>query len=376
MRYPPPRNLLAAPAAPFAALMAGGVALLLAACSEPATAPVTRATPVRTAAAWAGPSQPPVTANGLVAARDELRLSFKVGGVIRSIAVREGETVRRGQVLAEIELAEVGSQVEQARQLADKAQRDLERGERLHADQVISLEQLQDLRTQSQVARAALRAASFNLGQATIVAPRDGIVLRRLGEEREVVPAGQPVVVLGARDGGYIVKVALADRDVVRLSLGDAASITMDAYPGRTLQGSVAQIAGAAEERSGLFPIEIRIDDAPAPLASGLVAKVTLAPRAAAASTLTYVPIAAIVEGDRDRAFVYTIEDERARRRPVRIAFLARDAVALSEGVAPGERVVTDGALYLQDGEPLRIVEDAAQAVGSVAPLLPAGSAG
>ena len=107
-----------------------------------------------------------------------MRLSFKLGGVVRRIAVQEGDEVKQGQRLAEIELAEVGAQVEQARQLADKAQRDLERGERLHADQVISLEQLQDLRTQASVARAGLKSAQFNLGFSTIVAPRDGVVLR------------------------------------------------------------------------------------------------------------------------------------------------------------------------------------------------------
>ena len=85
----------------------------------------------------------------MVVTKHEMRLSFKMGGLVRRIHVQQGEAVKKGQRLAEIELTEVDAQVEQARQMAEKAQRDLKRGENLYADQVISLEQLQDLRTQA-----------------------------------------------------------------------------------------------------------------------------------------------------------------------------------------------------------------------------------
>ena len=120
-------------------------------------------TPVRVAAAIDGPAAPSIRTNGLLANKDEIRLSFKVGGVIKQLAVSEGEHVRKGQKLAEIEQTEINAQVEQARQAHEKAQRDVERGERLYADKVISLEQLQDLRTQTAVAEAALNSARVQL---------------------------------------------------------------------------------------------------------------------------------------------------------------------------------------------------------------------
>jgi len=354
--------------APLPRLLAGMLVTTLAACSHPEPTMAERPTPVRIAAATSGPATPPIAAIGQVASKDEMRLSFKLGGVVRRIAVQEGDEVKQGQRLAEIELAEVSAQVEQARQLADKAQRDFERGERLHDDQVISLEQLQDLRTQASVARAALNSAQFNLGFSTIIAPRDGVVLRKLVEEREQVAPGAPVLVLGARDGGYVVRLALADREVVQLKLGDPAEVRMDAYPGRVLPARVTEISRAAEERSGLFPIEVRLESPQLALASGLVAKVALSPSSSRAGSLTYVPIAAVVEGDRDRASVFVLADDRAKRRPVRVAFIAADQVALAEGLAPGETIVTDGALYLQDDERISVVKDPAQAVGSVLP--------
>jgi hypothetical protein len=63
---------------------------------------------------------------------------------------------------------------------------------------------------------------------------------------------------------------------------------------------------------------------------------------------------------------VFVLANDRAKRRPVRVAFIAAEQVALAEGLAPGETIVTDGALYLQDDERVAIVQDPAKAVGSV----------
>lgn len=334
----------------------------LTACSDraPVVETSSAGTPVRAANATQGPAAAAIQANGLVGSRDEMRLSFKTGGIIRRIAVQEGEVVRQGALLAELELTEIQSQAEQAAQIAAKAERDLERGERLHADQVISLEALQNLRTQAAVARAARDAARFNLGYSRITAPRDGVVLRKLVEERELVPPGQPVVVLGSAERGYVVRFALADRDIVQIAVGDAARVTLDAYPGREFTGRVSEVSSAADVRTGLFPAQLRLDPpADLRLASGLVAKLQLAPARATRDQLTYVPIAAIVEGDGRRASVFVVDGNIARKRNVTLAFLSGTQAALADGVAPGERVVTEGALYLVDGENIRIVDGA-----------------
>lgn len=341
-------------------------ALLVAACSQPSAEIVSRPTPVRVQPATTGPATPPISTNGMVTTKDEMRLSFKSGGIIKSLRVHEGSLVKKGDKLAEIELTEVNAQVEQAKQLAEKAKRDLERGERLYSDQVISLEQLQDLRTQSAVAQAGLRSAEFNRGYSAITATQDGVVLRKLAEEREVVSAGQPIVIIGARARGYVVKTALSDREIVQLKLGDPAEIRMDAYPQQTISGSISEIAGASDERSGMFPVEVRFDSVPVALASGLVAKLNLYPASGRASRLTYVPIGALVEGDGDRASVFVVSGDRVKRRPVRIAFIAPQSVALADGLQPGERVVTDGALYLEDDERIDVVNETTRVVGNV----------
>jgi RND family efflux transporter MFP subunit len=327
-------------------------ALVLAACSksgEPAQPAA--ATPVRVAVAVDGPAAPAIRTNGLLANKNEFRLAFKVGGIVKRISVREGERVRRGQRLAELEQAEVAAQVEQARQAHEKAVRDVERGERLYEDKVISLEQLQDLRTQSRLTQATLSSAEFNSSHAAILAPRDGTVLRRLVEEREVVAAGTPVVVVGAEDRGFIVRTGLADRDIVQVKLNDRAQVRLDALPDVVLEGEVSEIASAADPASGMFLIEVTLRPVSLPLKGGLVAKIDVTPSSAASGSRVHVPVAAIVAGAGRRASVFVLENDQARRRDVAVAFMEGEGVALSSGVAAGEQVITDGALYLEDGE-------------------------
>jgi membrane fusion protein, multidrug efflux system len=333
----------------LALILASGT--VAAGCNSVAKDEPTTPTPIGFAVATTGPAAPSIRTNGLLANKDEIRLAFKVGGVIKHLAAVEGEQVRQGQKLAEIEQTEVNAQVEQARQAAEKAARDVARGERLYADKVISLEQLQDLRTQAAVTDAGLNSARFNWNYAAIVAPRDGTVLRRLAEERELVAAGAPVLVLGAHDRGFVVRAGLADREIVQVRLGDAVHVRLDALPDVTLDGKVTEIASAADRASGMFDVEVSVDGTALPLKSGLVAKLTIVPSSASAGSRVYVPIGAIVEGDGRSARLFVLDNDHARRRDVEVAFIEGATVALAGGVEPGEHVITDGAQYLEDGE-------------------------
>jgi len=343
--------------------------VLIAGCGSQDAPLAAKPTPVRIQQASQGPAIPPIDTNGMVVNKHELRLSFKMGGLVRRIHVQEGDVVKQGQRLAEIELTEVSGQVEQARQMADKATRDLKRGENLYADQVISLEQLQDLRTQAAMAEASFKTAQFNLGYSVIVAPRDGVVLRKLVEERELVPAGTPVLVFGESARGFVVRAALADREIVNVKLGDKGEIRMDAFPGQAMTGTIVEVASAADERSGMFPIEVSFDTPPPRLVSGLVARLRVEPESSA-PPLTYVPMAALVEADGDRASVFVLDDGKAQKRDVRVAFITADSIALESGLAAGEPVITDGALFLENGEAVEVQRDATkQAVNPGTPV-------
>jgi RND family efflux transporter MFP subunit len=337
------------------------LALAVSACGGDAGAPGpgTTATPVRVTEAQRQPLGDSLRTVGTISPAEEIRLSFKTGGIVASIPVDAGDRVAQGQPLASLVQEEVAAAVAQARALADKAERDLARGRSLYADEVATREQVEDLETARDVARANLRAAEFNARFSRIEAPADGIVLRKLVEQDELVAAGQPVVVLGDTSGGWIVRASLTDRDIVRVRVGDRASVTLDAYPGRQFDATVTELASAADPMTGTYEVKLAIDPQGQRFVQGLVAKVEMAGSPGAA--VTVVPVQALLEADGTEAVVYVVatrdEGEVAERVAVRIGRLVGDQVEVLEGLQGGERVVTEGAAYVRAGEPVRIVE-------------------
>ena len=329
---------------------------LVAGCGNGPVDDATRPTPVSVAPVETASLDPAIRAVGLLATADDVRLSFKAGGIVAAIHVEQGAHLRKGQLLATLMQEEVGAALAQARALADKADRDLERGEALLADEVATREQLENLGTARDVAHATLRAAAFNARYSRIEAPGDGVLLRRLAEPGELVGAGQPVLVAGLTGAGWIVRASLADRDIVRVAPGTGAAITVDAFPGRRFAGSVTELAAAADPMSGTYEVQLSVDPQGARFLSGMVAKVEF--DVAAASTVPVLPVSALLEADGSEAVVYVVApgEDVARRVAVQIGRLVGERVEVLGGLAGGERVVIDGAAYLRDGQPVRVL--------------------
>jgi RND family efflux transporter MFP subunit len=313
------------------------------------------AAPVRVAAVETAPVAESLRAVGVLAPADEVRLAFKTGGVIRSIAVEQGDRIRAGQLLATLADDEVAAAVTQARAVADKAARDLERGHALLADEVATREQVEDLATAQAVAAAQLRSALFNARHARIEAPGDGVVLRRLAEPDEQVAPGQPVLVVGNTGGGWVVRAALADRDVVRVQPGGAAEVTFDAFPDRRFPARIVEIAAAADPQTGTYEMKVAVEPEGARFVQGLVAKVTVADPDA--ENVAVVPVTSLLEADGRLATVFVVaESGVAKRVAVRTGRLIGERIEIVDGLALGDRVVTEGAAWLDDNDAVRVL--------------------
>ena len=336
------------------------IILLLAGCGASADPPV-KSPPlprVAVSTAEARTQALPIRTSGRLASKAEIPLSFKVGGVIDRIGVEEGETVRRGERLAQLHLSEIEARVLEAQAAHEQAQQDLARTRRLHRDSVATLDELENAQTAVAVAAAQLQAARFNRQYAVIEAPATGRILRRHAEAGEIVDAGRPVLTLGASSRGWVVRAELPARDVVRLALGDTAQVTFDAYPGRPVPATVTEIADAATPQTGAFEVELAVDAPDRTLKSGFIAAIDLQPSAAA--DFVEIPAAALASGDDQDGVVFTVPPDAGaeatvQRTPVRVAQVLDSTVVVSRGLAPGTRVVTTGAVGLRDGETVQV---------------------
>ncbi len=329
--------------------------LLVAGCRPPAAPAVAELRRVTVAPVESTRELPPLEVPGVLQRRLEATLSFKIGGVVHEIAVRAGESVRRGQVLARLNPVEIDAQVAQARSALSKAQRDAERVARLQAERVATLEQLQDARTGVEVAAAQLQVAEFNRRFATIEAPADGRILRRQAEPSELVGPGQPILAFGADADGWVFKAGLAERDARPLAAGATATLVFQGPPEVSLAARLTQLAEAADLQTRTFEAEFAVAGVPSNLRSGAVGTLRL-PRTAAAP-LARVPLGALLEGHGRRAYLFILDADgrTVRRREVEIETLHGATALLATALPAGTRVVIAGAEYLHDGETVTV---------------------
>jgi multidrug efflux system membrane fusion protein len=298
----------------------------------------------------------PVISSGLISTENESKLSFKIGGIISKIEVKEGEDVSKGQLLASLDLTEIDAQVSQAKNNLEKTKRDLERGQRLLKDSATTLEQIQNLQTAFDVADESFRIALFNRQYATIRANTSGKVIKKFVNEGELVSGGMPVVTINsAANNDWIVKIGLPDVDWVRVKKGDKAKIYSDAYPDDFFEGDLNAINGGADLANGLYQAEVKVRPGNKKLASGLFAKVEIIP--STKRKLQRVPIESIVEGQGKDAFVFIVKPDRksVQKLPVTIAFLENQSAFILEGLTNVTEVVTSGSAFLTENSIVKI---------------------
>jgi membrane fusion protein, multidrug efflux system len=296
--------------------------------------------------------------SGAMASTAEARLSFKIGGIVSKIYVKEGDHVVKGQLLATLDLTEINAQVQQANQGVEKVQRDVNRVKNLYNDTVATLEQVQNATTQLQVAEEGLRIARFNQQYAQIRATESGTILKKLMNEGELANPGTPVFMVNGTAGNeWVIRFGVSDKDWAVLKKGDKAAVEIDAYPNKTFTGIITEIAQGADAASGTYEVEVKVLPGGARFAAGLFSTVRLQP--AAQQTVTIVPIEALTEASDKTGYIYTVnaDGKTITKNKVAIAFLENNKAAIVSGLDSAKEVITEGVGYLTDKSVVKVIK-------------------
>jgi len=299
-----------------------------------------------------------IAASGQFTTNDETFLSFKNGGVIQKIYVKEGDAVYKGQLLASVNPTEISAQVQQANLSYQKAERDYNRASKLYKDSVATLEQLQNAKTAFQVAQQQLAGVKFNQNYAEIRATSNGFVLKKLVNDGQIVGPGTPVLQInGARQSKWVLRVGLSDQQWAMIKNGDLANIQTDVLPQQTLAAKVTRKAESIDPQSGTFAVELTIDNANIKgLAAGLFGKAMIMPTKAS-RTLT-IPYDALLDGDGNEGYVFITNDQKtAQKVKVQIASIENDKITISAGLANATSLIISGSAYLADGSKIKVVK-------------------
>jgi RND family efflux transporter MFP subunit len=288
-----------------------------------------------------------IRASGIVGYRREPVLAFTANGIIGSIEVDSGDVVRRGQPLATLRRTGAGANVDEAAIARANAERDLQRTQELFERGFVSEARLESARL------AVARARDSSV----LIAPANGVILRRAADPAQTVTAGAPVFVFGETASGIVVRAPVASSDAARIQIGDAVQVNVN---GAQRAGRVTRVGAKGDDATGAFEVEVEVT-APEGLRSGMVAEVEVAAQPGAnAQTSIIVPTLALLDARADQGIVYVLDQNAvARRRAVRTAGVTQAGVIIVEGLNPGDRVVAAGAAYVRDGETVRIATGA-----------------
>ncbi|MBL0105363.1 MAG: efflux RND transporter periplasmic adaptor subunit [Bacteroidetes bacterium] len=297
-----------------------------------------------------------VSASGQFTTDDETVLSFKTGGLIRKIYVKEGESVQKGQLLASLDLTEISAMVNQAQLGVEKASRDYQRAENLYKDSVATLEQFQNAKTGLDLAKQQYAAAQFNQSYSEIRAMSDGVILRKLANAGQIVGPGTPVLQTNSKgESDWLLKVGVSDKQWSKIAVGDSATISSDAVGDKLLSGKISSKSENADQMTGSFMVEIKISNAKkSNLASGMFGKAEI--YLSKPESLWRIPYESLLDGNGDKGFVFVTNDKKTVSKvPVVINRIEHDYVMLSSGLESWDYLVVAGSAYLSDKSTIKI---------------------
>lgn len=318
--------------------------------------------------------------SGAVKARYEINLAFRVNGKITERPVDVGDRVRPGDLLARLDAADYELAVSRAEADLRSAAKQVgtlklfkQRAETLYAKSAASKSEL-DQRTLAydqalsteQSAISALEQARNQVAYARLYADMVGIVTAVSGEPGQVVGSGTPVVTI-AMDGEKEVQVAVPETEIVNFVADKPVKVRFWSHQGMVLDGTVREVAGSADPRSRTFSVRVRIPDDPRVLL-GMTA--TVETEVGGDSAGFDVPLSALAEtGDGPVVWVVDLEAGTVHPRSVRLGEFSDNGVRVSEGLSPGEMVVSAGTQFMSDGLKVKVSpEDARQTAENVAP--------
>lgn len=340
---------------------------VLVACGEKApTDPRTEAPLVR-ATIVGGAGVASRSFSGIVAARVESALGFRVSGKVLERFVDAGQTIKRGQLLmrldpVDMKLASVAQEeaVEAARARALQTAQDEARYSDLRGTGAVSISAYDQIKAAADAAQAQLRAANAQADVARnasrytdLVADSDGVVMETLAEPGQVVTAGQPVVRL-AHAGRREAVIQLPE--TLRPAVGSVVQATLFGKEGVSVQAKLRQLSDSADRLTRTFEARYVLDGELANAPLGTTVTIQLPDERSPVQGSFQIPIGSLFDaGKGPGVWVINGEPTKVSWRPVAIQHLEGDDARIAGQLKQGDRIVALGAHMLRDGEPVRV---------------------
>lgn len=299
---------------------------------------------------------------------DSTDLSFKRGGQIEALDVRQGANITQGQALARLNAREAQQRLNERQTAATLAQRQFDRFQTLAGRQAISKAEMDIQRANRDSANAALKIAQEELSQMTLTAPFSGVAASVPVRNHQVVAAGQPIVTLTRTDLLDVV-FSVPENLFTTLDIRNAQYrpvVKINTMPDRQFTAEYKEHTGSSDASTLTWQIILtmpRPDDFPSIGGVSGTVTVNLANLPASAGEhAVVVPVEAVFNPDnrqRNEPHVWLVKGEgetlHLEDRKVSVGQVTSQGVVITDGLSVGDRVVAAGVSELHAQQPVRI---------------------
>jgi membrane fusion protein, multidrug efflux system len=293
-----------------------------------------------------------IVAIGTLLAEESVVIAPETSGRIAEILFKDGDTVAAKTPLFQLDADLAKAALAEAEARLKLAESSFKRNTTLRKSGNVAASALDISPMDLAVARSAIETARVNLAKLTVTAPFAGTLAFREVSPGAYVTAGSALVRLDKIDL-LRVRFAVPELQEQRIALGQELEVSVDALPGKTFIAKITGIDPAVDVTGRALQVRAALDNSTRELRPGLLARVTVKGQPREAVT---VPEAAIVQQG-DSAFVFLIEDAKARQAKVRLGRRVPGAIEVLEGVAAGAEVVVAGNTRLANGAEVEIVK-------------------
>ena len=312
------------------------------------------AQPVEVARVEQGEMTARYSATATLQAEHEAKLISEVPGTVLELLVEEGDSVKKGQLLARVDAAHSRLQLREAEADLQRRKNDVDRGEKLLDRKLIAANLQDQAESDFAVRKADVDLARVVVTKAEIRAPFDGVITRRWIKQGQLLQANDAVFDI-ANFNDLRAELRVPERDAVTLAAGQPVSFTVDALANRQFEAKVERVAPVVDSDSGTVKVTVRIDNRDKTLRPGLFTRMDISFLHVANAVL--MPKAAVL-GSRDAAIAYVIEGGKAVRTSIRLGHENGSSVQVLEGLDAGAEVVVIGHAALSDGALVEVLGD------------------
>lgn len=355
---------------PFARLGLLSVALLLAACKgggkdgkgdgPDADKKGPEAIPVEVAKAGRRAIAASYNGTAPLEARAEAQVVAKTSGIALRVLADVGQQVRAGQPLVQIDRDRAALQVAQTDAQVRKLEANYRRASQLAQQQMVSANDVDQLRFDLENARAQHRLARLELSYGTVTAPIAGIIATRNIKPGNLVQISTPLFTI-VDTSRLEATLNAPEREIETLKQGQAVLLSVDALPGKQFEGRIDRVSPVVDAGSGTFRVVCAFEG-DGLLQPGMFGRIRINYDQRANALV--IPRSALLE-DGEAPSVYIVRAAKAVRSAVKLGYVDGEWVEVRDGLREGDPVVVAGKAALRDGSAVQVIGDGAAAAAS-----------